>query len=37
LSFGSIAHLKALHTALDRIIKHPGLAKIIERKDNCSH
>jgi ParB family chromosome partitioning protein len=34
MSFSSIAQLKALHTKLDRMIKHPSLKKIIERKDN---
>ena len=34
LSFSSIAQLKALHTKLDRMIKHPSLKKIIECKDN---
>jgi len=34
LSFSSITQLKALHSKLDRILKHPGLKNIIERKDN---
>jgi len=33
MSFSSIAQLKALHTKLNRMIKHAGLKKIIERKD----
>ena len=33
MSFSSIAQLKALHTKLDRILKNPGLKKIVERKD----
>jgi len=34
MSFSSIAQLKALHTKLYRMIKHPGLKKIIKRKDS---
>jgi ParB family chromosome partitioning protein len=36
MSFSSIAQLKALHTKLDQMIKHPGLKKIIERQDDSS-
>jgi len=34
MSFSSIAQLKALHTKLDRMTKHPGLKKIIKRRDS---
>jgi hypothetical protein len=37
LSFSSVSQLKALHTKLDRMIQHPGLKKMIERKDHSSH
>jgi len=36
MSFSSISQLKALHTKLYRIIKHPGLKIIVERKDDSS-
>ena len=34
MSFSSITQLKTLHSKLDQILKHPGLKKIIERKDS---
>ena len=34
MSFSSIAQLKALHAKLNRMITHPGLQKILERKNN---
>jgi ParB family chromosome partitioning protein len=33
LSFSSVTQLKALHTKLNQMIQHPGLKKMIERKD----
>ena len=36
MSFSSIAQLKSLHAKIDRMIKHPSLKKIIERKDKSS-
>ena len=34
ISFSSITQFKALHSNLTRILKHPGLKNIIERKDS---
>ena len=36
LSFSSVAQLKALHAKLNRMIQHPSLKKMIERKDQSS-
>ena len=36
LSFSSVTQLKALHTKLNQMIQHPGLKKMIERKDQSS-
>jgi ParB family chromosome partitioning protein len=36
MSFSSIAQLKSLHAKIDRMIKHPSLKKVIERKDKSS-
>ena len=36
ISFSSLTQFKALHSKIDRILAHPCLKKIIERKDNSS-